>query len=135
MLRPLVDVSPVASTDLPKDFVWGVSTSSYQIEGAATADGRGPSVWDSYCRVPGKIANGDTGDVACDHYHRYREDVALMRELGLSGYRFSVAWPRVFPTGSGRPNPDGLDFYRRLVDELQTAGIDPYVTLYHWDLP
>src|SRR5580765_4558608 len=120
---------------LSRDFVWGVSTSSYQIEGATDADGKGLSVWDTYCRVPGHIANGDTGDVACDHYHRYAEDIALMRELGVSAYRFSVAWPRVLPGGRGAANEAGLAFYVRLVDGLLAAGIDPWLCLYHWDLP
>jgi beta-glucosidase len=119
----------------PDDFVWGAATAAYQIEGAAAEDGRGPSIWDTFSRTPGKVAGGDTGDVACDHYHRYAEDVALMRELGLRAYRFSVSWPRVQPDGRGVLNVAGLDFYDRLVDELLTAGITPYVTLYHWDLP
>jgi beta-glucosidase len=135
MLKPLVDVSPVAVKDLPKNFVWGVSTSSYQIEGAVDADGRGPSVWDGYSRVPGHIANGDNGDTACDHYHRYREDVALMHKMCLGAYRFSVAWPRVLPQGTGAANPAGLAFYDRLIDELLAAGIEPWLCLYHWDLP
>jgi len=119
----------------PADWVWGASTSAYQIEGAVQEGGRGPSIWDTFCHTPGKVANGDTGDIACDHYHRYASDVALMRDLGLTGYRFSIAWPRIFPTGVGRPNPDGLDFYRRLIDELHASEIEPYVTLYHWELP
>lgn len=120
---------------LPRDFVWGVSTASYQIEGATQEDGRGPSVWDTYCKVPGHIANGDTGDVACDHYHRYAEDIALMHRLGIQSYRFSVAWPRVLPQGSGAPNEAGLAFYDRLIDGLLAAGIQPRLCLYHWDLP
>ena len=120
---------------LPSDFVWGVSTSSYQIEGASQADGRGPSIWDAYCKVPGHIANGDTGDTACDHYHRYREDITLMHRLGIQAYRFSVAWPRVLPHGEGPPNEAGLAFYDRLIDGLLTAGIQPWLCLYHWDLP
>ncbi|GIJ79826.1 beta-glucosidase [Micromonospora phaseoli] len=120
---------------LPPDFLWGVATSAYQIEGAARADGRKPSIWDTFCTRPGAIDNGDTGEVACDHYHRWPQDVALMRGLGVGAYRFSVAWPRVRPDGVGRVNPAGLDFYDRLVDALLTAGIRPYVTLYHWDLP
>jgi len=119
----------------PKDFLWGVATSSYQIEGAVEEDGRGPSIWDTFSHTPGKVENGETGDVACDHYHRYREDVALMRDLGMQGYRFSIAWPRVIPQGDGPVNQKGLDFYDRLVDELLKAGIQPFVTLYHWDLP
>jgi beta-glucosidase len=119
----------------PERWVWGASTAAYQVEGAVREDGRGASIWDTFSHTPGKIANGDTGDVACDHYHRFPEDISLMRELGLGGYRFSIAWPRIFPTGSGRPNAAGLDFYRRLVDALHAAGIEPYATLYHWDLP
>jgi beta-glucosidase len=119
----------------PDGWVWGAATAAYQIEGAVREGGRGVSIWDTFSHTPGKTANGDTGDVACDHYHLFPEDVALMRELGLGGYRFSIAWPRIFPTGSGRPNAEGLDFYRRLIDELHAVGITPYVTLYHWDLP
>ncbi|MGI5163822.1 GH1 family beta-glucosidase [Spirillospora sp. CA-253888] len=119
----------------PADFTWGAATAAYQIEGAAAEDGRGPSVWDDFCRTPGKVLNGDTGDVAVDHYHRYRDDVALMAELGLTAYRFSISWSRVQPDGTGAPNPAGLDFYRRLVDELLEAGVQPWPTLYHWDLP
>ncbi len=121
--------------DLGPDFVWGAATSAYQIEGAVAEDGRAPSIWDTFCAVPGAIDNGDTGDVACDHYHRWPEDIALMRQLGLDAYRFSVAWPRVLPTGTGRVNEAGLAFYDRLVDALLAAGIRPFVTLYHWDLP
>nr|WP_217634887.1 GH1 family beta-glucosidase [Micromonospora pattaloongensis] len=120
---------------LPPEFVWGVATSAYQIEGAVAADGRAPSIWDTFCRVPGAIDNADTGDAACDHYHRWAEDVALMSRLGVDAYRFSVAWPRVIPDGTGPVNARGLDFYDRLVDALLAAGIRPFVTLYHWDLP
>jgi beta-glucosidase len=120
---------------LPPDFVWGAATAAYQIEGGATADGRKPSIWDTFSRVPGAIDNADTGDVACDHYHRWPEDVGLMRRLGLDAYRFSVAWPRILPDGTGRLNPAGLAFYDRLVDALLARGIAPVVTLYHWDLP
>ncbi|MBS0518594.1 MAG: beta-glucosidase [Proteobacteria bacterium] len=127
--------NPSPERMLPRDFVWGVSTSSYQIEGAAQADGRGPSIWDLYAKVPGHIANGDTGDVACDHYHRYREDIALMHRMGVGAYRFSVAWPRVLPQGRGAPNEAGLAFYDRLIDGLLAAGIEPWLCLYHWDLP
>ena len=119
----------------PENFLWGVATASYQIEGAATEDGRGESIWDRFCATPGKVLNGDSGLVACDHYHRYGEDVALMRELGVKAYRFSIAWPRILPDGRGQVNPAGLDFYDRLVDTLLDAGIEPFVTLYHWDLP
>lgn len=119
----------------PPDFVWGAATASYQIEGAATEDGKGESIWDRFSHTPGRVHNGDTGDVACDHYHRFREDVGLMAELGLDAYRFSISWPRVIPDGSGPVNVAGLDFYDRLVDELLSKGIVPFVTLYHWDLP
>ncbi len=119
----------------PKDFVWGAATASYQIEGAWNEDGKGESIWDRFSHTPGKIENGDTGDVACDHYHRWREDVALMRRLGLRAYRFSMAWTRILPNGRGAVNQRGLDFYSRLVDELLAANITPYITLYHWDLP
>ncbi|HEX6685437.1 MAG TPA: GH1 family beta-glucosidase [Candidatus Limnocylindrales bacterium] len=119
----------------PQGFRWGVATAAYQIEGAAQDDGRGPSIWDTYARTPGKVHDGHTGDVACDHYHRYREDVALMRDLGVGTYRFSVSWPRVRPDGTGPVNPRGIDFYDRLVDCLLEAGIAPMLTLYHWDLP
>ena len=119
----------------PVGFLWGCATASYQIEGAATEDGRGPSIWDTYSHAPGNTSNGDTGDVACDHYHRMPEDVAMMAQLGLHAYRFSIAWPRIVPTGSGQVNQTGLDFYSRLVDELLQRGIEPLATLYHWDLP
>lgn len=119
----------------PEGFVWGAATAAYQIEGAVTAGGRGRSIWDTFSHTPGRVHDGDTGDVACDHYHRYEEDVALMARLGLGAYRFSVAWPRIQPTGTGPANPAGLDFYDRLVDALVGHGIDPVVTLYHWDLP
>ncbi|OWV03145.1 beta-glucosidase [Micromonospora wenchangensis] len=119
----------------PEGFVWGAATAAYQIEGAARDDGRGESIWDTFSRTPGKVFAGHTGDVACDHYHRYADDVALMAELGLAAYRFSVAWPRIRPDGTGPVNPRGLDFYDRLTDALLDRGIDPIVTLYHWDLP
>ncbi|MFC3500656.1 GH1 family beta-glucosidase [Micromonospora krabiensis] len=119
----------------PAGFRWGVSTSAYQIEGAVDADGRGPSIWDTFAHSPGRVVDGSTGDVACDHYHRHRADVALLSGLGVDAYRFSVAWPRVQPSGSGPVNAAGLDFYDRLVDDLLAHGIDPVATLYHWDLP
>jgi beta-glucosidase len=119
----------------PPNFVWGFAASGYQIEGAAFEDGRGTSTWDTFCRQPGAIANGDTGDVACDHYHRYRDDVRLMAELGASAYRFSVSWPRVMPAGTGEINQRGIDFYQRLVDELLAAGVKPMLNVFHWDLP
>ena len=124
-----------ARTGLPSSFVFGVATASYQIEGAVDEDGRGRSIWDTFSHSPGRVHGGETGDVACDHYHRYREDVALMRDLGVGIYRFSIAWPRVLPSGAGRVNPAGLDFYARLVNTLLEAGIEPACTLYHWDLP
>ncbi|WP_030438846.1 GH1 family beta-glucosidase [Actinoplanes subtropicus] len=122
-------------TALPPSFQWGVATSAYQIEGAAFEDGRTASIWDTFCRKPGAVHNGDHGDVACDHYHRMPQDVALIKSLGVDAYRFSVSWPRVQPGGRGPANPKGLAFYDRLVDELLAQGIDPWVTLYHWDLP
>ncbi len=119
----------------PSSFVWGAAAASYQIEGATDADGKGPLVWDIFCRQPGKIWQGNTGDVACDHYHRYREDVRLMKELGLQAYRFSISWPRVLPQGVGARNERGLAFYDRLVDLLLEYDIQPWVTLFHWDYP
>jgi beta-glucosidase len=119
----------------PAGFRWGSATAAYQIEGAAGEDGRTPSIWDTFSRTPGKVRNGDTGDIAADHYHRVREDVALMKEVGITDYRFSLSWPRIQPTGSGPAAQKGLDFYRSLVDELLDAGIRPVATLYHWDLP
>jgi beta-glucosidase len=119
----------------PEDFVWGAATAAFQVEGAAYEDGKGLSTWDVFCRQPGKTFNGDTGDIACDHYHRWKDDVALMKSLGLKAYRFSVSWPRVLPSGTGTVNQAGLDFYSRLVDELLAADIEPYITLFHWDLP
>ncbi len=123
------------AVNFPADFRWGAATASYQIEGAWNADGKGESIWDRFSHTPGHVVNGDTGDVACDHYHRWRDDIALMKELGLQTYRFSIAWPRILPRGYGKVNPAGLDFYSRLVDGLLAAGITPYATLYHWDLP
>lgn len=119
----------------PENFTWGTATSSYQIEGAAHEDGRGPSIWDTFAATPGKVVNGENGDVACDHYHRYPQDIALMKDLGVSAYRFSIAWPRLFPAGSGRREERGFDFYSRLIDELLDNGIKPIPTIYHWDLP
>jgi beta-glucosidase len=119
----------------PPGFVWGVATAAYQIEGAVDADGRGRSIWDTFSHTPGAVTGGDTGDVACDHYHRWADDVALLHELGVPAYRFSLAWPRIQPGGRGPANPAGLDFYDRLVDELLRHRIEPVVTLYHWDLP
>lgn len=119
----------------PEGFVWGAATAAYQVEGAAREDGRGESIWDRFCGVPGHIRNGGTGEVTCDQYHRFREDVALMKKMGLKAYRFSISWPRVLPFGRGPVNEKGLEYYSALVDELLRAGIEPYVTLYHWDLP
>src|SRR5580692_1143575 len=141
-LRPLAagttaNAPATSSTPLsfPQGFLWGSATASYQVEGAVKEDGRGPSIWDVFSHTPGKTNDGDTGDVANDHYHLYKQDVALMKDLGLKTYRFSVSWSRVFPQGTGTPNPKGLDFYNRLVDELLAANIQPYCTLFHWDLP
>src|SRR5262245_23817130 len=130
---PPLGLPPVAP--FPKGFLWGVATASYQVEGAVEEDGRGPSIWDTFSHTPGKVVNDATGDVSTDHYHRYKEDVQLMKALGVKTYRFSIAWPRVFPQGTGAANPKGLDFYNRLVDELLANGIQPFATLYHWDLP
>ena len=131
------DVTQATGEELrfPAGFAWGAATASYQIEGAVTEGGRGLSIWDTFSRRPGAVLGGDTGDVADDHYHRYREDVALLGDLGVTHYRFSLAWPRLQPTGQGAVNPAGLDFYQRLVDELLARDIQPWVTLYHWDLP
>jgi beta-glucosidase len=123
------------SLSFPTGFVWGAATAAYQIEGAVAEDGRLPSIWDTFCSVPGNVVNGDTGDVACDHYHHLDQDLDVMAELGLPAYRFSVSWPRIIPHGSGPVNEAGLDFYRRLVDGLLCRGIMPLLTLYHWDLP
>lgn len=123
------------SLEFPEGFYWGVATSSYQIEGSPDADGKGKSIWDTYAHTPGKMQNGDTGDVANEHYKRYKEDVQIMKDMGAQAYRFSISWPRIFPSGEGEPNPKGLDFYKRLVDELLAAGIEPFATLYHWELP
>jgi beta-glucosidase len=116
-------------------FLWGTATASYQIEGAVSEDGRAPSIWDVFSHTPGKVERSETGDAACDHYHRYKEDIALMRKLGVQAYRFSISWSRVIPDGRGKPNAAGLDFYDRLVDETLSAGITPFATLFHWDLP
>lgn len=119
----------------PHNFLWGAATASYQIEGAWNEDGKGESIWDRFSHTPGKIEDGSTGDIACDHYHRYEEDIALMRRLGLKAYRFSISWTRVLPLGAGNINPGGLDFYDRLVDGLRAANIEPFLTLHHWDYP
>jgi len=121
--------------EFPQGFAWGTATAAYQIEGAVAEDGRGPSIWDTFARQPGRILDGTTGEAACDHFHRYPDDFRLMKDLGLRHYRFSIAWPRVVPAGSGKPNSKGLDFYERLVDSMRENGIEPYATLYHWDLP
>lgn len=119
----------------PSDFAWGVATSSYQIEGATNVDGRGPSIWDAFCSIPGNVANLENGDVACDHYNRYAEDVAIMKDLGVDSYRFSIAWPRLFPNGDSVREERGFQFYNNLIDELIANNIEPVITLYHWDLP
>ncbi len=122
-------------TDFPEDFAWGVATAAYQVEGAVDVDGRGPSIWDTFAHTPGKTANGETGDRAVEHYHRYVEDVSLLADIGVRAYRFSISWSRILPDGVGRINQAGIDFYRRLCKELIGAGIEPVATLYHWDLP
>src|SRR5579872_5217443 len=141
-LTPLFDAAaqtgsatPPAARRFPEGFIWGTATAAYQVEGAVHADGRGPSVWDTFSHTPGKTFHNETADVTDDDFHLYRKDVALMKDLGVQGYRFSIAWPRVFPEGTGAPNPKGLDFYKRLLDELQAANIQPFCTLFHWDLP
>ena len=123
------------NSHFPRNFFWGTATAAYQIEGAWKEDGKGESIWDRFAHTPGKIKNGDTGDVACDSYHRWREDIALMRAMNLNSYRFSISWPRIQPSGSGPANSKGIDYYSRLVDALLEARIRPFVTLYHWDLP
>ena len=120
-------------TRFPDGFVWGAATSAYQIEGACAEDGRGPSIWDIYCQDRGHIYENHTGNTACDHYHRFREDVALMKEMGLNAYRFSVSWSRLLPDGTGAVNEAGVRFYNELIDALLDSGIEPYITLYHWD--
>ena len=122
-------------TAFPAEFTWGAATAAYQIEGAVDEDGRGESIWDRFSATPGKVRNGESGAVACDFYHRFPDDIRLMHELGLDAFRLSIAWPRIFPEGRGRVNPAGLDFYDRLVDELLAHGVQPFPTLYHWDLP
>jgi beta-glucosidase len=133
--RPRQQALPSTLGQFPADFTWGVATAAYQIEGAVDVDGRRASIWDTFSHTPGRVLNGDTGDQACDHYHRWREDLGLLRELGVGAYRFSIAWPRILPGGTGLANVRGLDWYERLVDELLLGGIQPWVTLYHWDLP
>lgn len=129
-LRPML-----MSKDFPKDFMWGTATSSYQIEGAHDVDGRTLSIWDTFCRQPGKVFEGQTGDVACQHYLRWEEDIKILRELGVNAYRFSIAWPRIFPDKSKTVNKKGIDFYSRLIDKLLENDIEPFITMYHWDLP
>jgi beta-glucosidase len=131
-LLPTVSGKPAA---FPEGFLWGTATAAYQVEGAVHEGGRGVSIWDTFSHTPGKIYNNENGDVADDEYHLYKHDIALMKELGVKTYRFSIAWPRIFPEGTGKPNPQGLDYYKRVLDALQSAGIAPYCTLYHWDLP
>ena len=128
-------MAPVSLASFPAGFRWGVATSAYQIEGAPSEGGRGPSIWDTFCKKAGRIEDGSSGDVACDHYHRWREDLDLIRSLKVQSYRFSIAWPRVVPEGTGKLNPRGMDFYERLVDGMLERGIEPNATLYHWDLP
>ena len=141
-LSPLLEAAaqtgstePPIPRRFPQNFIWGTATAAYQVEGAVHEDGRGPSVWDTFSHTPGKTHAGDTGDVADDFYHRYHEDIQLMQRLGCKGFRFSIAWPRIFPEGTGTPNQKGIDFYKRLTDALHQAGIEPFCTLFHWDLP
>ena len=141
-LSPLLDAAaqtgstaPPIPRRFPQNFIWGTATAAYQVEGAVHEDGRGPSVWDTFSHTPGKTHAGDTGDVADDFYHRYKEDIQLMQRLGCKGFRFSIAWTRIFPQGTGTPNQKGIDFYKRLTDALHQAGIEPFCTLFHWDLP
>ena len=134
--KPGSAIVPMGSAGaFPPDFLWGCATASYQIEGAVKEDGRGPTIWDTFSQTPGKVFNGDTGDIACDSYHRYKEDTQLLKALGVKTYRMSLAWSRIFPEGKGKLNPKGLDHYDRVVDDLLANGITPYVTLFHWDLP
>ena len=135
ILGPMEPKRKHLSFPFPKDFIWGCASSAYQVEGAWNEDGKGLSIWDTFVHTPGKIANGETGDITVDHYHRYKEDVALMKELGLDAYRFSISWSRILPDGTGTVNQAGLDFYDRLVDELLEKKIEPYVCLFHYDLP
>src|SRR5258708_29504067 len=123
------------SCPFPSDFVWGVATAAPQIEGAAFEDGKGESVWDKFCRIPGKVYNGEKLDIACDHYHKFKDDFALMRHLGVRHYRLSIAWPRIYPMGDGEINQAGVDFYHRLFDAMAENEITPWVTMFHWDLP
>ncbi len=134
-IETLTESSVMPRISFPKDFAFGVATSAFQIEGAWNEDGKGPSIWDTFGHTPGKVWRDIPGDIAVDHYHRYRDDIAIMRDLGLDSYRFSLSWPRILPEGTGRVNQAGLDFYKRLIDELHNANITPNVTLYHWDLP
>jgi len=131
----LAQLAKATQLQFPPNFLWGCSTAAYQIEGAVNEDGRKPSVWDTFSHTPGKTFQGETGDVADDSYHRYKEDIKLLKNLGVGGYRFSIAWSRIFPDGTGQPNPKGLDYYQRVLDELLKNNIAPYVTLFHWDLP
>jgi beta-glucosidase len=127
--------TPFAPHQFPKDFLWGAATASYQIEGAWKEDGKGESIWDRFSHTTGLVKGGDTGDTACDSYHRYKEDIAIAKKLNIKSYRFSISWPRIQADGAGKPNENGLDYYKRLTDELQHAGLRPLATLYHWDLP
>ncbi len=128
-------LTPKNNLSFPKGFLWGTATAAYQIEGAVKEDGRGKSVWDTFSHTPGKILNNDNGDIACDFYHKYKEDIQLIKSLNAKSYRFSISWSRIFPEGTGTPNQKGVDFYNRMVDELLVNGIEPFATLFHWDLP
>ena len=134
-VRAALAMAGLGRTAAPPPFEWGVASSAFQIEGAHATDGKGPSIWDTFSHTPGRVAGGDTGDVACDFYHRYKDDVALMKSLGVRSFRFSLAWSRILPAGVGEVNPAGVAFYHRLLDELDAAGITPHISLYHWDLP
>ncbi len=130
-----VSQEQIAAARFPKDFLWGMATSAYQVEGAWNADGKGESIWDRSAHTPGMIHDGSNADVSCDQYHRYKEDIAILKRLNMKSYRFSTSWPRILPTGTGPVNQKGLDYYSRLVDALLEAGIRPFCTIYHWDLP
>ena len=133
--NPVEQAAATTERSFPEGFLWGTATAAYQVEGAANEDGRGATIWDTFSHIPGKVKNNDTGDIACDFYHRYPSDIKLMKEMNVKAFRFSVAWSRIFPDGMGTPNQKGVDFYKKLTDDLQENGIEPFATLYHWDLP
>jgi beta-glucosidase len=133
--NPVSQAANITERTFPEGFLWGTATAAYQVEGAANEDGRGTTIWDTFSHIPGKIKNNDNGDVACDFYHRYPSDIKLMREMNVKAFRLSIAWSRIFPDGTGTPNQKGIDFYKKLTDDLLANGIEPFATLYHWDLP